>query len=67
MKLALIISGYLRGFIENIQSIKENVIQCLDCDIYIHITDDEKCDRYFNKNVSYDKIKKLLKPKILLT
>jgi uridine kinase len=67
MKNALLISGYLRGFIENIQSIKENVIQCHYCDIYIHITDDEKCDKYFNKNVSYDKIKQILKPKILLT
>lgn len=67
MKLALFISGYLRGFVENIQSIKDNVVQYHDCDIYIHITDDEKCDRYFNKNVSYDRIKESLKPKILLT
>jgi hypothetical protein len=39
MKLALLISGYLRGFVENIQCIKDNIIQSYDCDIYIHITD----------------------------
>lgn len=66
MKLALLISGYLRGFIENINSIRENIIQSYDCDIYIHITDEQKCDKYFNKNVSYDSIKELLQPKILL-
>jgi hypothetical protein len=47
MKLALLISGYLRGFIENINSIRENIIQSYDCDIYIHITDEQKCDKYF--------------------
>ena len=56
MKNALLISGYLRGFVENIQSIKENIIQSHDCDIYIHITQDETTDKYFNKSVSYDTI-----------
>jgi hypothetical protein len=39
MKIALLISGYLRGFKENINSIKNNIIQDHDCDIYIHITE----------------------------
>ena len=58
MKLALLISGYLRGFVENIQSIKDNIIQSYDCDIYIHITEDKETDKYFNKRVSYDTISK---------
>ena len=66
MKLALLISGYLRGFVENIQSIKDNIIQSYDCDIYIHITEDKETDKYFNKRVSYDTISKLLNPKLLI-
>ncbi len=64
MKLALLISGYLRGFVENIQCIKDNIIQSYDCDIYIHITEDNETDKYFNKRVSYDTISKLLNPKV---
>ena len=66
MKLALLISGYLRGFIENIQSIQENIVQSHCCDIYIHITEDEKSDKYFNKRLSYDSIEKLLNPTVLV-
>lgn len=66
MKLALLISGYLRGFTENIQCIKEHIIQTHDCDIYIHITEDENSDKYFNKRMSYDAIEKILKPKVLV-
>ena len=66
MKIALLISGYLRGFIENVQSIQENIIQSHDCDIYMHISKDETTDKYFNKTVSYDTIIKLLNPKVLI-
>ena len=66
MKIALLISGYLRGFVENVQSIQENIIQSHDCDIYIHLTQDENTDKYFNKYVSYNTIIKLLNPKVLI-
>ena len=38
MKIALIISGYLRSFKNNIESLKENLLNLYDVDIYVHIT-----------------------------
>lgn len=66
MKVALLISGYLRGLYENINSIIENVIQNNDCDIYIYITSSYKHDKYINKNISLDFINDKLKPKIII-
>ena len=48
MKIALLISGYLRTIKYNIQNIKQNIIQNHDCDIYIHITVDSEKDKYYN-------------------
>ena len=66
MKIALLISGYLRGLNENIESIKNNIIQDNDCDIYIHITENCDDDKYINKHISIDSIKDIFKPKVLL-
>jgi uridine kinase len=66
MKIAVVISGYLRGFKENVNSIKNNIIQNHDCDIYMHITEDNNDDKYYNKNITIEYIKSELKPKILL-
>lgn len=66
MKLALLISGYLRGLYENIDSIRENIIQNNDCDIYIHITSSYKDDKYINKHISLDFINEKLNPKIII-
>lgn len=66
MKIALIISGYLRGINENIEKIKNNIIQNNECDVYIHITNDESNDKYFNKKTTIDFINTNLTPKILL-
>ena len=60
-------AGYLRGFTENIDSIKNNIIQKNDYDIYIHITDGSNDDKYFNKTVKIDNIKSILNPKILIS
>jgi uridine kinase len=51
MKSALIISGYLRTIKNNLNSIKEMIIDRFDvCDIYLHITCDEKKeDKYINQ------------------
>jgi len=68
MKIALLIAGYLRGFIENIDNIKKNIIQNNDCDIYIHITDNNNNDlKYLNKNIYIDDICNILKPKLLVS
>jgi len=66
MRIALLISGYLRGINENIENIKNNIIQNNECDVYIHITNDESNDKYFNKKNTIDFINTNLTPKILL-
>lgn len=67
MKIALLIAGYLRCLYENINNIKNNIIQNNDCDIYIHITNDYNADKkYFNKKISLDFIQKELTPKVFL-
>ena len=66
MKIALLISGYLRGLLENIESIENNIIQDNSCDIYIHITENCEDDKYFNKKISIDSIKDIFKPKVLI-
>ena len=66
MKLAILIAGYLRGFYENIDKIKDNIIQNNCCDIYIHITDDVLEDKYYNKHLSIEMIKNEINPKVLI-
>jgi len=66
MKLALIISGYLRGFQENIEYVKKNIIQQNECDIYIHITTEDTDSKYSNNKISTEFIQKELNPKLLL-
>ncbi len=52
MKVAVLISGYLRSFKSNIDNLKTNIINNFDeVDIYIHITKNESNeDRYYNIN-----------------
>ena len=66
MKIALLISGYLRGFETNIEYIKQHIIQGNQCDVYIHITNDDNNDKYLNKPISFDVIKNELKPKVVI-
>jgi uridine kinase len=66
MKIAILIAGYLRGFYENIDKIKNNIIQNNECDIYIHITQDDLEDKYHNNKINIEKIQNELKPKILI-
>ena len=65
MKIALLISGYLRTIKYNIQNIKQNIIQNHDCDIYIHITVDSEKDKYYNHKNNIN-IEKILHPTILI-
>lgn len=60
MRVAVLISGYLRSFKDNLDNIKTNVVNKFDnVDIYIHITQNENNDdRYLNdsdikKDVEY--------------
>tara|TARA_X000000368_G_scaffold418454_1_gene418151 strand:- start:5410 stop:6789 length:1380 start_codon:yes stop_codon:yes gene_type:complete len=64
-KIAILISGYIRTFENNINYFQNNVLQNNEVDIYIHKTKNEKNDKYNNTN-NWDNIKKILKPKIIL-
>jgi uridine kinase len=70
MRVALIISGYLRSLETNLENIKEKLINCFDnVDIYLHITENEyEEDKYLNiysKNI-VDYIKNNLQPIVCL-
>lgn len=70
MKAAILISGYLRTLKSNLENIrKEALIRFEKCDVYIHITNNEKNeDRYFNplsKNDIED-IKAFLAPRVII-
>ena len=70
MRLAILIAGYLRSIVENIDNLKKNVLQNYECDIYIHVTsndNDIKNDiKYCNKKISIDFIRHNLNPTVLL-
>jgi len=59
MKVALLISGYLRTFKTNISNIEQSIIEKFDdVDTYIHITKHEnEDDKYLNPSNIYDDIK----------
>ena len=65
MKIALLISGYLRSLKNNIESLKENLLDMYDVDIYIHITNNNEI-KYLNKHISIDEVNLLLKPKVMI-
>lgn len=65
MKIALIISGYLRSLKNNIESLKENLLNLYDVDIYIHITNSKE-NKYINNTISIDEINTILKPKVMI-
>ena len=66
MKIALLISGYLRSYNENISFIKREILdKYQNVDVYLHITKDEKLeDKYFNQIEERDTkaISDILKP-----
>ena len=65
MKSALLISGYLRCFKENINNIKKYIIDENNIDIYIHLTMDKE-NKYVNKEIKLDEVYKLLNPKFMI-
>jgi len=66
MKVALLISGYLRNYEENIDFIKNEIInKYINVDVYLHITKDERSeDRYLNQieDSDIERITSVLKP-----
>jgi len=68
MKVALLISGYLRTINENIPNLKSKIIDNFEnIDIYIHITkNSDKEDKYLNKNIDIECIAEILNPVCLL-
>jgi len=63
MRVALLISGYLRTFKDNISNIENNIINKFkSVDVYIHITKDEdKYDKYLNNFDLYEDIEYIQK------
>lgn len=65
MRIALIISGYLRSFENNYIYLKENLLDLYDVDIYIHITNN--CEKkYINKTENIFETIKKLKTKVTM-
>ena len=68
MKVAILISGYLRSFSDNFDVFKSTILDRFDdLDIYLHFTKNgDKEDKYLNFNKDLDEIGKILNPKCLL-
>lgn len=66
MRVALLISGYLRSITLNLPTIKDRILDRFDhVDVYLHTTNNESMeDRYLNKITTDDieRITKVLKP-----
>jgi uridine kinase len=70
MRVALLISGYLRTFNSNINSLNDKILSKFDnIDIYLHITEEESIDDKYLNNISLKNIcdiKSILKPKVII-
>jgi len=68
MKVALLISGYLRSFNVNLPNLKSQILDKFDTvDVYIHITKNgDREDKYLNINNDIDYINQVLNPVCLL-
>lgn len=74
LKTALCISGHLRTFEENFDSVRVNILEKMDCDVFIHTWDKvglahRGLDAKYHNTETYklvDKIEKLYNPKKLV-
>jgi uridine kinase len=67
MKIAILLSGYLRTINNNISHIEKFIIQNNEVDFFIHYTFNEKQDKYYNPKVmSLNKLIEKLTPKVLV-
>lgn len=65
MKVALLISGYLRSFKINIKQLKLNLLDHYNIDTYIHITNDREI-KYINHDININEVNTILKPKFIV-
>lgn len=65
MRIAILISGFLRTFLYNIKKNKE-VFKEHECDYYIHVSRNEELDRYNNEKTNLNEIKHICNPKYLI-
>lgn len=67
MKAAILISGYLRTFELNIESINKIKSKFKEVDIFLHITNNESTqDKYMNNDYDIEFIKDKLNPKVII-
>lgn len=70
MRVAVLISGYIRSFELNIQSLNDKILSNFDdVDIFLHITKNEELeDKYYNKVSSKDieDIKSVINPRAII-
>lgn len=68
MRVAVLISGYLRSFSDNLDNLKKTILDKFDVvDIYIHFTKNgDQEDKYLNFNKDLKEISDLLNPRCLL-
>ena len=65
MKIAILMSGYIRTIKENYDNFQKYLLNGYDTDVYIHITKSED-PRYINTKVSLEELYTLLNPKIMI-
>lgn len=65
MKIAILISGYLRTIEFNIKKTID-IFSKYDVDYFIHITENEKEEKYVNSKVDINSVLDLIKPKIVI-
>lgn len=65
MKIAILMSGYLRSIKENYNNLKQYLLNDNDTDIYIHITKSND-PKYMNSTINTDELYNLLKPKHMI-
>lgn len=61
MRIAILISGFLRSFRQNYKQL-QLVMSGHDIDIYLHISTQEQEDRYMNEPLNYNNIIDLVQP-----
>ena len=61
MKIAVLISGFMRTILYNIENNKK-IFKNYDVDYFLHISNDEKIDTYFTNKIDYQKIIDELNP-----
>ena len=61
MRVAILISGFLRTIDYNFKKIK-NILNNYECDFYLHISNNEELDKYNNNILELDYILNLIQP-----